>query len=110
MANAFTPPGCAAGTRASWRGCRRSTWCTDDVLDQYGATITERHIRREWGLAAALTETGLSAHVKREAGEIADEAGRVKGAYEDLLGAIAHAFDERRVREFDVLQKFNFLL
>jgi hypothetical protein len=82
----------------------------DDVWDQYNAKITERHSARETGLVAALTETGLFAHVKREAGETAAEATRVKTAYEDLLGAIAHAFDERRVREVDALQKFNFLL
>ncbi|MGH3661314.1 MAG: hypothetical protein ACRDTQ_05590 [Micromonosporaceae bacterium] len=82
----------------------------DDVADQYNAKITERRHTRDTGLVTALTETGLCAHVKREAGEIATQASRVKIAYEDLLGAIAHAFDERRVREFDVLQKFNFLL
>ena len=86
------------------------TEVADDVSDQFRARITERPSSGQPGLVTALTKTGLSGYVQREASEIATAADRVKTAYNDLLQAIASAFDERRVREFDVLQRFNFLL
>lgn len=83
---------------------------TDEVSDSYNQRLTERMVGPTAGIRAALTETGLFAQVKRGANEIATEAARVKGAYKDLLDAITHAFDERRVREFDAIQKLNALL
>ncbi|HEX6074610.1 MAG TPA: hypothetical protein VFZ32_05010 [Micromonosporaceae bacterium] len=79
----------------------------EDVSDTYHASITERHLAPGSGLRAALTETGLFAHTRREARETATEADRVKRAYDDLLQSIAHAFEERRVREAEVLQKYG---
>ncbi|HEX6075414.1 MAG TPA: hypothetical protein VFZ32_09145 [Micromonosporaceae bacterium] len=80
----------------------------DDLWDRFNAYLTERHPPSQAGLRAALTETGLFEHVKREAGEIVAEAVRVKGACDDLLKAVSFAFDERRAREFDSLQRFNY--
>jgi hypothetical protein len=78
-----------------------------DVSDAFHASITERHLAPETGLRAALTETGWFGHARREAREIAAEADRVKRAYDDLLQSITHAFEERRVRESEVLQKYG---
>ncbi|HEX2417038.1 MAG TPA: hypothetical protein VHJ83_02770, partial [Micromonosporaceae bacterium] len=80
----------------------------DDLWDRFNARLTERHPPNQAGLRTGLTETGLFGHVAREAGEIAEEARRVKGAYDDLLKAISFAFDERRAREVDALQRFNY--
>jgi len=83
------------------------TEIADDLSDRFNAKLTERHPPSRTGLRVGLTETGLFGHVNREADEIAAEARRVKGAYDDLLQAISFAFDERRAREVDTLQRFN---
>jgi hypothetical protein len=80
----------------------------DDLSDRFNAKLTERHPPSRAGLRTGLTETGLFGHANREADEIAAEAQRVKGAYDDLLQAISFAFDERRAREVDALQRFNY--
>jgi hypothetical protein len=84
------------------------TEIADDLWDRFNAKLTERHPPSRVGLRTGLTETGLFGHVDREAREIAEEAQRVKGAYDDLLQAISFAFDERRAREVDALQRFNY--
>ncbi|HET6214231.1 MAG TPA: hypothetical protein VFE14_15305, partial [Micromonosporaceae bacterium] len=79
------------------------------LFDDYA--ITERHIPGvTHGLRAALAETGLMDRVRQHADGILQEANRVKTSYDDLLRAIAYAFDERRVREADALQKASALL
>jgi hypothetical protein len=77
----------------------------DELQDDYNLTITERHAPRRPGLRAALTETGLFEDVKRHGDEVVRETERVQAAYDDLIRTISSAFDERRVRESDVLQK-----
>jgi hypothetical protein len=62
------------------------------------------------GVRAALTETGLFEAANRSAQDRLAEADRVKNNFDDLLRAIASAFDERRVREFDQIQKASALL
>lgn len=78
-----------------------------DVSDTFHASITERPLAPETSVCAALTKTGWFGHTRREAGEIATEADRVKQAYDDLLQSITQAFEERRVRESEVLQKYG---
>lgn len=78
-----------------------------DVSDAFHAVITERPLAPETGVCAALTETGWFGHTRREAGEVATEADRVKQAYDDLLQSITQAFEERRVRESEVMQKYG---
>jgi hypothetical protein len=65
---------------------------------------------RVQGVRAALTETGLFEAANRSAQDRLAEADRVKNNFDDLLRAIASAFDERRVREFDQIQKASALL
>lgn len=85
--------------------------CVADVAD-VAARLRDRYDEQtsEWrasvgSLRPALTSTGLVERVKRVGEETRIEAERVKTAYDDLLRAFAHAFDERRVRELDGLQK-----
>jgi hypothetical protein len=79
------------------------------VSGQYDSAIMERHLAEQTGVRAALTQTGLFAQTRREAQDVAAEADRVKQACDDLLQIISHAFEERRVREADVLQKYGIL-
>jgi cytochrome P450 len=59
-------------------------------------------------LVDAVTRAGLFAGVSRRADEIKGVADRVAQDYRDLVQAIADAFDERRVRETDMLQRTTF--
>ncbi|MBB5868774.1 hypothetical protein F4553_002153 [Allocatelliglobosispora scoriae] len=82
----------------------------DSLQESYDQRIGERTIDQEPGLRAALTETGLFGRVSKLGDETVYRAERVKTSYDDLLKAIAGAFDERRVRELDGTQKASLLV
>jgi hypothetical protein len=57
------------------------------------------------GVREALTETGLFGSARLSAHDRQEEANRVKDNFDDLLKAIESAFEERRVRETDQIQR-----
>ncbi|MET8910928.1 hypothetical protein [Micromonospora sp. NPDC004551] len=75
------------------------------LQDDFDAKLTELHGRSVRGLRGAITETGLFARVRQHGAEIVEQSSWVKSRYDDLVAAITSAFDERRVREADVIQK-----
>lgn len=83
----------------------------EDAADQlrtaYDDELTEHHPEQTDGLRGALARTGLFEKVKQDSNQTLLEATRVKAIYDDLLRAIGYAFDERRVREADVLQRLS---
>ncbi|OKI65546.1 hypothetical protein A6A27_24525 [Micromonospora sp. CB01531] len=77
----------------------------EQLQDDFDAKLTELHGRSVRGLRGAITETGLFARVRQHGAEIVEQSSWVKSRYDDLVAAITSAFDERRVREADVIQK-----
>ncbi|MFE9207237.1 hypothetical protein [Micromonospora sp. NPDC007230] len=75
------------------------------LQDDFDAKLTELHGQSVRGLRGAITETGLFARVRQHGAEIVELSSWVKSRYDDLVAAITSAFDERRVREADVIQK-----
>jgi hypothetical protein len=81
------------------------------LSEQYDDALTERLVHdRADGLRTALVETGLITRAKESADETVELAVRAQTQYTDLLATISSAFDERRVRESDALQKASLLL
>jgi len=101
----------AAIIRSRASGIRETA---DELRDSFDARLTERSPWVEQGctngLRVALTETGLFEAAQRHGQDNLTEAERVKTSYDDLMQAIGSAFDERRVREFDQIQKASALL
>lgn len=61
-------------------------------------------------IGESLVEMGHIGSLRRLGNSVALAAQRVIEQYKDLLASIGHAFDERRVRELDVLQRASFSL
>ncbi|BBH63554.1 hypothetical protein ACTI_02390 [Actinoplanes sp. OR16] len=80
------------------------TTARSDLLAEFDSLITEFHTAPT-GLRTALALTGVVGEVEVSAEHVVRKAARVKAKYDHLLGAMSHAFDERRVRESDVLQR-----
>jgi hypothetical protein len=79
-----------------------------DLVDE---RIAERPLstsRRSIG--TSLAQMGQFNRLRRLSSAVAADARRVNEQYKDMLASIAHAFDERRVREVDVLQRVGFYL
>ncbi|MBV1853585.1 hypothetical protein [Catellatospora tritici] len=93
------------------QSCRAQISATAAALgDIYDDAITERHLTGQTGgVRAALTETGLISKLVRGSDEVAAQAIVVQRNYQSLLDAITKAFDERRVREGDALQRASML-
>jgi hypothetical protein len=79
----------------------------DQLRADYDDQLTEHHRDRESGLRGTLAHVGLFERVTQHGHQTQQEAGRVKGIYDDLLRAVSYAFDEWRVRESDVLQRLS---
>jgi len=73
-----------------------------DLLDR---RLAERPLKGALSLREAFLSTSHLGHLRRLAANVQRSATSVNEQYKDLLGSIGHAFDERRVRETDVLQK-----
>ncbi|NUR27402.1 MAG: hypothetical protein HOV83_16410 [Catenulispora sp.] len=77
-----------------------------DLDERYDDAITERPVTPgNSGIRGSLTETGLTHRLIRNVDEVAARAELVQATYDDMLEAITKAFDERRVREADALQR-----
>jgi hypothetical protein len=77
-----------------------------ELEDRYDDAITERAVdSHPSGIRASLAQTGLIRRLIRSVDEVAEQATLVQRTYGDLLEAITKAFDERRVREADAMQR-----
>ncbi|OLT14479.1 hypothetical protein BJF78_19230 [Pseudonocardia sp. CNS-139] len=74
----------------------------------YTQRLAERAVPGGPGLCEALTTGGPIAEVRERATVIGNTAARVAKNYRDLVQGISDAFDERRVRETDALQRATF--
>ncbi|WP_306212799.1 hypothetical protein [Actinoplanes sp. RD1] len=62
------------------------------------------------GVRDALTTDGVMGEVREDGLRVSAQALRVQAKYRDLIGTIAAAFDERRVRESDALSKASAIM
>ncbi|GAA1751925.1 hypothetical protein [Luedemannella helvata] len=90
---------------------RESLASIDELVETYRATFeVTLSERRHHNLRTAIASSVLVRQVRRLGDQTLRDVAEVKQDYEDLLKAITYAFDERRVRESDALQKSNFRL
>lgn len=90
---------------------RESLGSVDELVETYRATFDGTlSERRHHSLRTAIASSVLVRQVRRLGEQTLSDVAEVKRDYEDLLKAITYAFDERRVRESDALQKSNFRL
>jgi hypothetical protein len=80
---------------------------TDELGGYYDDVLTERHDEPGKGLRSALTRVGLVDRAAQQGHQTVQEASRLQALYNDLLSTIGCAFDERRVRESDAIQKLS---
>jgi hypothetical protein len=80
------------------------------LQEVYDRELTEFTPRGHTGLLQAVVHEGHFADVRSRATEIQRFSTRVSRNYRDLVQAISDAFDERRVRETDALQRTTFAL
>ena len=62
------------------------------------------------GVREALAGEGVMGQVRQDGERVRKQADRVQAKYRDLIGTIAAAFDERRVRESDALAKASAIM
>ncbi|MGH8895597.1 MAG: hypothetical protein ACRDZ4_00920 [Egibacteraceae bacterium] len=92
---------------------RKIERAANDLKDQCNHTFTERSpqaLSKAPSIRSSLTETGYFDKAARQAGGVRQDAEQVQRSYETLLNGIGRAFDERRVRGTDVLQRVGFAL
>jgi hypothetical protein len=77
----------------------------DDVLVQRRIGEPASHDLRQ-----SISETGIFAQLAATANSLVQHADQVAERYQDLIDAVKDAFDERRVREGDVIQKAGTVL
>lgn len=82
----------------------------DDLADNYDAVLGERTRPGVVGVREAVLERGPFRAAATRARQIADKAERVSRNYRDLIAAISDAFEERRVREAESLDRAAFPL
>jgi hypothetical protein len=83
----------------------------DEIAWLVDGKLTEEHLPSEQtSIRGSLTRTGHFERLRQMQKSTAADATRVQEQYRDLLQSMSHAFDERRVRELEVLQRGGFLL
>ncbi|MEU7821643.1 hypothetical protein [Catellatospora sp. NPDC049133] len=93
------------------RECRaRVNRARDALSDRFDDLVLQRHLDGNPGLRVALSQTGVFAQLAGAAASLVDHAGRVAERYQDVIDAVKDAFDERRVREGDAIQKAGVIL
>ncbi|MGH8884072.1 MAG: hypothetical protein ACRDYX_02630 [Egibacteraceae bacterium] len=82
------------------------------LRDQFDCVLTERPLpdKNKQSIRPSLTESGYFEKAAREADRVHKDAEQVQRSYETLLAGITRAFDERRVRGSDVIQRVGFWL
>jgi hypothetical protein len=84
---------------------------SDELTDLVDERLAERSLSTAYHrVGESLAQMSQLSRLRRLSEVVVTDARRVKRQYEDQLASIAHAFDERRVRELDVLQRGNFSL
>ena len=78
--------------------------------NRFRHSFTETRIGGRRTISEALTATGHFAEVRRRSEAMTSRAGRAAQSYRNLLTAITDSFNERRVRENDVLQRSGAVL
>jgi hypothetical protein len=79
---------------------------SDELADLVAEQLPERPpAAAHPGVGAAIAQASQLSRLRRHSERVVADARRVKGQYVDLLASVANAFDERRVRELDVLQR-----
>ena len=93
-------------TRGVIRECQSKIDATERTVgDLFNETLTERRLSCWNALRPALTQIGLFSRVRKRCQSITDKTTRVSENYNQLIQTITQAFDERRVRESDALQR-----
>ncbi len=83
----------------------------DTLSDRFDDVLLQRQVGTSYpSLRQALSETGVFAQLASAAANLVEHAGRVAGRYRDVIDAVKDAFDERRVREGDAIQKAGVIL
>lgn len=92
--------------------CRARVHRARDTLnDRFDDVLLQRQLgTSKAGLRQALGETGVFAQLTSAAANLVEHAGRVTERYQDVINAVKDAFDERRVREGDAIQKAGVIL
>ncbi|MGH8884071.1 MAG: hypothetical protein ACRDYX_02625 [Egibacteraceae bacterium] len=90
---------------------RKVERAASDLKDEFDRTFTERplpderSIRYRQSVRSSLTQAGYFDKAARQAERVRKDAEQVQRTYDTLLKGITCAFDERRVRRIDVLQR-----
>lgn len=79
----------------------------EEIDERCAESFYETGIGDRVSISSSFTATGHFGVVAHRAGEMAEGARRVASNYRDILAAIGHAFDERRVRETDAIQRIG---
>lgn len=82
----------------------------EKLVDAFDRRLNERSLDGRTSIQRSLAETGYSTRTLAYATVTTETAARAKATYDLLLSAIASAFEERRVRESDVLETRTFRL
>jgi hypothetical protein len=82
----------------------------DQLADELADLVHERLADRppavaRHGVGESVAQASQLSRLRRHSEAVVADARRVKEQYKELLESIAHAFNERRVRELDVLQR-----
>lgn len=80
------------------------------LKDQFDRTLTERALEGYQSIRSSLTKMGYFERAGREADRVIKDAAKTERTYKALLEGITLAFDERRAREIDVLQRVGLTL
>ncbi|HKR51684.1 MAG TPA: hypothetical protein VJT72_19295, partial [Pseudonocardiaceae bacterium] len=82
----------------------------DDLSDQFDRRFTERPLRGHVTIRDSLVKAGYFDKAHRAAQSVYEQSRQVSATNKALLDSMTYAFDERRVRETDVLQWVALLL
>ena len=82
----------------------------DDLMARFDRSLDQRTVRRRVDVRAALGERGLFSRLQEQANDDMALAERVQTRYESLLQEITMAFEERRVREADKLERSSWTI
>ncbi|MGH3874660.1 MAG: HEPN domain-containing protein [Pseudonocardiaceae bacterium] len=76
----------------------------NDLMDQFDRKFTERPVPGRLAIRDSLVKAGYFDKARRAAKSVHEQSRHVRATYKALLDSMTYAFDERRVRETDVLQ------
>ncbi|MGH8896410.1 MAG: hypothetical protein ACRDZ4_05145 [Egibacteraceae bacterium] len=90
---------------------RKVERAASDLKDEFDRTFAERSLPDERSIGyrqsvrSSLTQAGYFDKAARQAERVRSDAAQIQRSYDTLLKGITCAFDERRVRSIDVLQR-----